>query len=80
MGQHHELEYNLLHIKAAISLLEQTRAYLSIRTPVSDPAYWKAKLKAALDAGPRDRALEALATELFDRLQKIQADMPSRKH
>lgn len=72
MYTHHELENNLLHIKAAISLLEQTGAYRSTRSPVSDPAYWKAKLKAALDAAPRDRALDALATELFDRLQKIQ--------
>lgn len=72
MRSYYELELELLHIKAAISLLEQTRAYLSLQTPVANPAYWRARLNAILDEHPRDAVLERQAFELLARVHQLQ--------
>ncbi len=52
------MERDLSHIKAAVTLLELTRAYLSMRGPVSDPAYWKARIRKLTSEWPRERILE----------------------
>lgn len=80
MHSYHELELELLHIKAAISLLEQTQAYLSLQTPVADPAYWKARLKAILDERPRDVGLEKQVFGLLSRVHQLQTGKLSGEH
>jgi hypothetical protein len=62
----------LLHIKAAISLLERTQPHLSLRTPITNPAYWKARLKALLAEMPRHPALEKQAFNLLARVDYLQ--------
>ncbi|MEC5409818.1 hypothetical protein VOM14_30240 [Paraburkholderia sp. MPAMCS5] len=71
MRSYHELELELLHIKAVVSLLERTQPYLSLRTPVANPAYWKARLKAIVDDLPRDAALEKRAFDLLARVHQL---------
>lgn len=80
MHSYYELELELLHIKAAISLLEQTRTYLSLQTPVSNPAYWKARLKAILDERPLDAVLEKQVFELLARANQLQTGKLSGGH
>jgi hypothetical protein len=80
MRSYREMERELLHIMAAIALLEQTRAYLSLRMPVNDPAYWKARLKALLDEESRDFALERQAVDLLARVHQLQADTSCSEH
>ncbi|WP_213306181.1 hypothetical protein [Paraburkholderia sacchari] len=79
MRSYREMERELLHIRAAIALLEQTRAYLSLRMPINDPAYWKARLKLVLDEQPRDLALEKQAVELLARMHRLQTENQSGK-
>jgi len=71
MRSYLELERDLSHIKSAIALLEQTRAYLSLRGPVQNPAYWKARIKQLTSEWPRDRILERQAAELMVRLENL---------
>ncbi|CAB3665516.1 hypothetical protein [Trinickia soli] len=66
------LQHDLMQIRAAISLLEQTRAYLSLPMPNSDPAYWKARLKTALDTRSHDALADQLAAELCRRIDRME--------
>ncbi|MBN3752280.1 hypothetical protein G3N95_04965 [Paraburkholderia sp. Tr-20389] len=68
-----ELERDVAHLKAAISLLEQTRGYFSVRSPVNDPAYWKARLRTVLGSAECDDAIAAQIERLLGRLDRIQA-------
>jgi hypothetical protein len=79
MRSYRELERDLLHIKAAIALLEQTRAYLSLRGPVDDPAYWKAKIRQLTSEWPRDRMLERQAADMMSRLENLAPISTSNK-
>ncbi|TAM04403.1 MAG: hypothetical protein EPN70_11390 [Paraburkholderia sp.] len=74
MNAYTELERELSHIGAAISVLERTRAHLFPRVSVDDPAYWKSRLDAILDARPGDTILERQVAQLCDRLKHLQAD------
>ncbi|WP_183732914.1 hypothetical protein [Paraburkholderia sp. WP4_3_2] len=71
MRSYRELERDLLHIEAAIALLEQTRAYLSLGGPVNDPAYWKAKIRQLTSEWPRDRMLERQAADMMTRVENL---------
>ena len=75
MSSYNELERDLAHIKAAISLLEQTRSYFSVRSPVCDPAYWKAQLKAALHRAVCDDGVEQQIERLLGRLEHLDAEL-----
>lgn len=68
---HRQLESDLSHIRQAISFLEQTRSYLSLRSPVGDPAYWEARLNALRDSVDRGRELEKHIEKLYDRVQRL---------
>ncbi len=72
-SSYQELERDLAHLKAAISLLEQTRAYFSVRSPVTDPAYWKARLRTALGSAECDEAIAQQIERLLGRLTSLQA-------
>ena len=74
MKAYTELERELSHIEAAISVLERTRAHLCPRVSVDDPAYWKSRLSAILDARLGDSILERQVADLCDRLKRLQAD------
>ncbi|ACC70336.1 hypothetical protein PPMP20_32235 [Paraburkholderia phymatum] len=74
-SSYRELERDVAHLKAAISLLEQTRAYFSVRSPVNDPAYWKARLRALLGSAACDDALAEQIEHLLGRLARIQAEV-----
>ena len=73
MHSYRELERELQHIKACIALLEQTQAYLFPKTPVVDPAYWKARLTAITDERLRNVGLEKHALELLARVDQLPA-------
>ncbi|SEK10933.1 hypothetical protein SAMN05192539_104949 [Paraburkholderia diazotrophica] len=72
MYPYHELERDLAHIKSAISLLEQTGAYFSVRNPVSDPAYWRARLKATLSNAAYVDVAQKQIEHLLRRLDHLQ--------
>jgi len=75
-----ELERDLAHIKAAISLLEQTRSYFSVRSPVCDPAYWKARLRAACHSAVCDDSVEQQIEKLLGRLERLEAELDRAHH
>jgi hypothetical protein len=75
VSSYNELEHDLAHIKAAISLLEQTRSYFSVRSPVCDPAYWKAWLRAALHRAVCDDGVEQQIERLLGRLDHLEAEL-----
>ncbi|MEM5365178.1 hypothetical protein V4C53_03925 [Paraburkholderia azotifigens] len=74
-----ELEREVAHLKAAISLLEQTRAYFSVRSAVNDPAYWKARLRAALGCAECDEAIAAQIERLLERLARLEAEVDGNR-
>ncbi|WP_321817303.1 MULTISPECIES: hypothetical protein [unclassified Paraburkholderia] len=76
MRSYLELERDLSHIKAAISMLEQTRAYLSMWGPVADPAYWQARIRQLISEWRCDLILEREAVDLLGRLERF-ATLPS---
>ncbi len=76
MRSFRELERDLSHIRAAITLLEQTRAYLSIRGPANDPAYWQARIRQLMSEWRCDRIFERQAADLMGRLERL-ATLPS---
>lgn len=71
MNAYRDLERELRHIKAAIAMLEKTRSYLSPRTVVADPAYWRARLEAILDGRPGDANVEKQVLELIARTAEL---------
>lgn len=71
MRSYRELERDLSHIKAAITILEQTRAYLSMRGPVTDPVYWQARIRQLISEWRCDRNLERKAADLLGRLERL---------
>ena len=71
MSPFRELERELAHIKSAIALLEQTKGYFPVRTPISDPAYWRARLKAAMRHAAGNAAVEEQVERLLGRLERL---------
>ncbi|MBP0593397.1 hypothetical protein J8I87_27615 [Paraburkholderia sp. LEh10] len=74
-SSYRELERDVAHLKAVISLLELNRAYFAVRSPVNDPAYWKARLRIALNSTACDDAIAAQIEGLLGRLALLQADV-----
>ncbi|CAG9219033.1 hypothetical protein BCAR13_400008 [Paraburkholderia caribensis] len=74
-SSYRELERDVAHLKAAISLLEQTRAYFAVRSPVKDPAYRKARLRTALASAECDDVIAAQIERLLGRLALLRVDV-----
>lgn len=75
MNSYRELERELRHIEAVLSMLERTKLYLLPRTIVAEPAYWKARLETILDGRPRDAGMEQHILELLARTNQLKTSL-----
>ncbi|PMS18061.1 hypothetical protein C0Z18_17630 [Trinickia dabaoshanensis] len=73
MDSYRELERELRHIKAAISMLETTKIYLAPPTIVAEPAYWRARLETILDGRPGNANIEKQVLQLIARTNRLGA-------
>ena len=72
MSRYCDVERELAHIRGAIGLLEQTREFFTNKTPVGDPAYWRARLHTIRERVDRDKALDHQMNELLARIERFQ--------
>jgi len=71
MNWYYEVERELAHIEGSIRLLEQTRHDFHTKTPISDPAYWRARLHAVRVTAEQNKTLLRRTDEILALLERF---------
>lgn len=73
------LERELAHISAMVALLE-TRTSVDVKSPVKDPAYWRAIIQDSTRQAALDRVLQQRVTNLIAQFDGIPTAPPGGTH
>lgn len=74
MSWYCDVERELTHIRAAIDLLERTKGHFATEMPVSNPAYWRARLNKIRERFEKEKIITVQINALYARLDKLQAE------
>lgn len=70
MSAFRQFERDLAHISAMVALL-RTHSLTNPKSPVMDPAYWRARIRDATRQVAMDRELQERVTNLIGQLDEI---------